>query len=360
MNYRNAVLIDGKSLAADNTEYIDLRGLTPISEIVVSYKYTNNGSTPTEHPAACISQIQVIDGSNVIYDLTGKQARALAFYHYKKSPTDAVSYIDNNQGTVIVRIPFGAYLWDPNLAFDPARFNNPQLIVKTDLNGGGSAPDAGVLEVVAMCFDELAINPSGYLIAKEHYKYSVVASGQETIPLPVDLVVKMLMLQGDYKDTALIQQINKIKISEDHGKHIPYDNNASDLIKMLSPDMEQYMEKIRFNGTTSAVEYFITPFYEATAILGGIMATPNYGSATQSDGGTMDIDMSAAGECDGIVTGWCPHGCIGIEFGDMYDPSAWYNPGAHGIKSLEVLLTAGASASSSGQNKVVMQQLKKY
>ncbi len=360
MNYRQATLINGKALSADNTEIYDLKGLDPISELIVTYRYTNNGSTPTEHPAQCITQIQIIDGSTVIYDLSGKQARALGYYHYKAAPVDVVSFIDNNQGTVTVRIPFGAYLWDADYALDPARFNNLQIIIKTDLNGGGSAPDAGTLELVANLFDQKKVAPKGYLVARECYRYSVVASGEETVDLPVDLPIKMIMIQGDYKDTALTQQVNKIKLTEDNDKHVPFDNNVSDMLKMLSPEIHPYVEKIRFNGTTSAVEYFITPFYEATAVLGGIMATPNYGSATQTDGGTVDIDMVSAGECDGIVTGWAPHGCIGIELGDMYDETGWYNPMAFGVKSLKLKITAGSSASSSGTNKVILQQVKMY
>lgn len=359
MNYRDAVLLDGYATGdADTTQILDLKGLNPVSEIIVEYKGTNNGSTPTEHPAALVTKVQVVDGSEVIADLSGKQLQALAYYHYRTPGVQGLNYIDNNVCWVTLRLPFGRWLYDPMLALDPNRFHNPQLVIKTDHDGGGSAPDDGTLEVVAKCFDAKKVTPIGYLRHLEHYRYTVAASGQETIDLPVDLPIKMILAQGDYKDTALIQQINKIKLSEDQDKSVPIDNNASDLLKMLAADLPPWNEKIRFNGTTSAVEYFITPFYEATAVLGGIMATPNYGSATQTDGGTMDIDMAAAGECDGIVWGWAPHGCIGLEFGDPWDYDDWYNLG--GVKSLRLKLTAGSGASGSGTNKVVLSQFKKY
>ena len=80
MNYRDAVLLDGYSTGdADTTQILDLKGLTPISELVVEYKGTNSTSTPTEHPAKLISQVQVIDGSRVIADLNGKQLQALGY-----------------------------------------------------------------------------------------------------------------------------------------------------------------------------------------------------------------------------------------------------------------------------------------
>lgn len=359
MKYRDAVLLDGYATGdADTTQILDLKGLSPISELIVEYKGTNATSTPTEHPAKLVTQVQVVDGSEVLADLDGKQLQALGYYHYRAPGVQGLNYINDNQCWVTLRLPFGRWLFDPMLALDPARFHNPQVIIKTDHDAGGGAPDAGTLEVVAKVFDAKKITPIGFLRSREHYRYSVAASGTETIDLPVDLPIKMIMFQGDYKDTALIQQINRIKLSEDQDAKVPLNNNASDLCKMLAADLPPWVEKIRFNGTTSAVEYFITPFYEATGILGGIMATPNYGSCTQTEGGTCDIDMSAAGECDGIIEGWCPHGCIGVEFGDPWDYEDWYDLG--GVKSLKAILTSGSSASSSGTNKIVTVQFKKY
>jgi hypothetical protein len=343
---------------ADMVEIFNLKGLSPISELIVRYKGTNNTSTPTEHPAKLITQIQVIDGSEVILDLDGKQANALGYYHYKQPMVNGMSYIDNNQCWVTCRLPFGKWLWDPMLALDPARFNNLQVIVKTDHDAGGSAPDAGYLDIVANVFDGKKITPIGYLKAREHYRYIVVASGVETVDLPVDLPIKMLMFQGDLKDTALIQQINKIKLSEDLDTKVVLDHSTSDIIKMLGPDIAPWVEKVRCNGTTGAVEHFFTQFYELVAILGGIMATPNYASVTPSEGGTADMDSAAAGECDIITSGYCPHGCVAIEFGDPWDHEDWYD--LRNAKSLKAYLTAGASAGATGYNKVIVQQLKKY
>ena len=359
MNYRQAVLIDGKATGdADLTEIYNLKGLSPISELIIEVKGTNSTSTPTEHPAKLVTKVQVVDGSEVIADLDGKQLNALSYYHYKQVPINGMSYIDNNQCWVTLRLPFGRWLWDPMLALDPARFNNLQVIVTIDHDAGGGAPDADYLEIVANVFDAKKVTPVGYLRSREHYRYTVAASGVETVDLPVDLPIKMLMFQGDYKDTALIQQINKIKLSEDQDNKVVLNNNTSDIIKMLSADLPPWVEKIRGSGTTSAVEYFATQFYELTVVLVGIMATPNYGSATPSEGGTFDIDLNTAAEFDALTSGYCPHGCVGIEFGDPWDLDDWYD--LRNVKSLKAYLTAGSSASASGSNKVITQQLKRY
>ena len=359
MNYRDAVLLDGYATGdADTTQIVDLKGLNPISEIVIVYKGTNSTSTPTEHPAKLITQVQVVDGSQVIADVDGKQLQALGYYHYKAAGVQGLNYIDNNQCWVSLRLPFGRWGFDPMLALDPARFHNPQLIIKTDHDAGGGAPDAGSLEVVARVFDAKKITPVGYLRTREHFRYSVVASGVETVDLPTDLPIKMLMFQGNYDSYALIQQINKIKLSEDNDSKVPLENSASDIIKMLAADLPPWIEKLRGNATTSQVKFFGTCFYEQSVMLVGIMSTINYGDTTQLDGGSFYVDMVTAAEFDGLLTGYCPHGCIGLEFGDPWDLDDWYNLSA--VKSLQAKITAGSGASSSGTNKVVTQQLQKY
>ncbi len=358
MNYRQAVLIDGKALSGDNTEIFDLRGIDPISELVIEYKGLNNGSTPTEHPAALITQIQVIDGSEVLVDLTGKEAIAAGYYHYHSSPLNGMNYVDNEYCWVTVRIPFGRWLWDPSYALDPAKFHNLQVIIKTDLNGGGSAPDAGILELIAHCFDGKRITPVGYLRTKEHYRYSVVASGEQSIQLPTDLVIKMLLLFGEYAGTALISQINKVKLTEDNDKKVPYNNNVSDMLKMLASDLPPYVENMRMRLTAAGVTHYITPFYEARLIGNADIAPAAYMMVEPPDGGTIKISGSAAPDAYGLVRGWAPHGCLGLELGDPWDDTDWYNPS--GINDLRLKVTAGSGASSSGTNRLVLQQVKRY
>ena len=360
MKYRQAVLIDGKATGdADLTDIFNLKGLGCISELIIEVKGTNSTSTPTEHPAKLITKIQVVDGSEVIYDLDGKQAQALGYYHYHVPGVNGLNYIDNNNCWVTIRVPFGRWLWDPQLALDPNRFNNLQVIVTIDHDAGGGAPDACTYELVANIFDGKKVNPVGYLRSREHYRYTVAASGVETIDLPVDLPIKMLMFQGDYLATALIQQINKIKLSEDQDAKIPLNNNTSDILKMLAADLPPWIESLRGNATTSQVNFFGTCFYEQRVVLVGIMSTINYGETTERDGGGFYVDMTTGAEFDGILTGYAPHGCVGLEFGDPWDMEDWYDL-APNIKSLKAILTAGSSASASGTNKVITQQLKKY
>jgi len=358
MNHRQVSLVDNRALVADNVEIYNLRGMDPVSELLVTYRAQNSNNTPTDHPAECIRRIMVVDGSEVIVDLTGREAVGLCYHHYKTSNWGTNNYINTSWSTIEVRIPFGRWLWDQELALDPARFKNLQIIVDTDLNGGGSACTAGRLEIMANMFDQKKINPRGYLRAREHYRYLPLANGRHVIDLPVDKVIKMVMFQGNVAGTQLIQQISRIKIAEDNDKHIFCDNDMTELLRTMSPDLPLFEDSIRGTGMAAAVTFFITCFHEDKTIFQNIQNLMWNVWGIPANGGTVTVWANGGSDFDAICDGRAPHGIIGIEFGDPWDIDDWYNPAS--AKELKAILTSGAAPNVAGVNRCILQQLMHY
>jgi len=50
-------------------------------------KGTNNGHTPTAHPVKMVQKIEVVDGSDVLYSMTGVEAAAMNFLETKSFPS---------------------------------------------------------------------------------------------------------------------------------------------------------------------------------------------------------------------------------------------------------------------------------
>jgi hypothetical protein len=304
-----------------------------------------------------LTRVQVIDGSEVIVDLTGEQAAALGFYHYGVIPPSMLVYVNNLTYGASFRIPFGRWLWDQELALDPARFKNLQVVLTMAVAGGGNGTVLGVLEVMANMFDQKKVNPRGYLRAREHYVYTVVNSAVQTVDLPTDKVIKLIMFQGNQNLISILQTINRIKISEDNDKHIFCDNNVSDLLRNLGADLVPIEEQVYSAQGVAATTHFVTPYYMTHGVLGGTDAVLNYGEVTDLGGGNVRLDAIAVGTTKSVVCGYAPHGVIGIPFSDEWDIDDWYNP--VGTKELKARLTAGA-AGAGGTNKVIVQQLSNY
>ena len=357
MKYRQAVLHEAESISADKVFTIDVNTEDPISRILIQAKGTNNGDTPTAHPAKLITKIELVDGSEVLVSLSGVQAQALGYYHSLQPAFNTLSYVDNNTCAAMFALYFGRKLWDTELALDPKRFKNLQLKVSYDLNGGGSACDAGRLEVVADLFDQKKISPIGLLIAKQHYAYTLVASGYETIQLPVDMPIRKLMVSSLAAGYQPWQQYNAIKIDEDNDKHVILDQGTTDLLKYLLTHLPPYVETLDGRSSTSEVNFYITPTYEVNAAFAGIGGYFSEITTTDQYGGYLKVDCNTASTSwQALVRGYCPHGATAIDFGDQDDFEDWWD--VRSLKSARARILAGSGGS--GTIDLVTQQLKRY
>ena len=356
MNYRKATMLIAESIATAGTKTLDFKLKDVISRISIQTKCMNNGSTPTAHPATIVSKIEIVDGSDVLWSLSGKQASALNFYSTDKPAVDAVTYVDNINNWQVFNINFGRWLWDEDLAFDPTRFKNPQLKITHNLAAGGSVPDAGTLEVVADCFDELKPNPMGWLMAKEFHNYTPVASSYKYIDLPTDYPMRALYLQYLYGGQAPHNGIYAIRLSEENEKRIPIDDLTWDLLKYTLDQFGRYEEDVVAATTTSEVTHYVTPTYLTHCFGNDNISTESYVFFGQSYGGTVGIDASAAGVVRFRASGYCPHGVMPIPFGDYWDANKWYDVTKLG--SLELRLLADSSVGGTAQ--VITEQLRRY
>lgn len=358
MNYRNTDILAGEDASTAKTKTIDITLEDIISRISIRYKGTNSSSDPTAHPAAMVSKIELIDGSDVLFSLSGYEALAMDFYDTRRQKLDILNYADDEMCIPVFNINFGRFLNDPVLAFDPKKFNNPQLKITHNKASGGSAPDAGNLRVAADVFDEKAVTPTGFLMSKEHYTYTCGADGSvEPIVMPTDYPYRKMLVMARLADYHPWQVVNEIKLDENNDKKIPMDRKVSDWSAYMAsvyPPVEEMMRFIGAAGTSN--EYFITPSYEAV-VLPVSRSTAGHFLTGLPYGGAVDITPEQAGDNFSLVHGWMPHGAIPVPFGLQDDIGDWYD--VTGIGNLRLRLKAG-SAATSGEPAVVLQQMRSY
>lgn len=357
MNYRVAVLHEKETITADKTFYIDIGGAGPISVIQIQAKGTNGSGTPTAHPAKFLTSIQLVDGSEVVMDLTGIQAQALDYYHTRKTPFNLLSWYDNQVCAAIFNLHFGRFLYDPEMALDPKRFKNLQLKITYDENGGGSACDAGQLEVLAHVFNDKMINPLGYFKAWQVYDYTLVQSGYETFDLPVDNPIRKIMISSLAAGYEPYVQYNKVRIQADNGADTFVDDSVSDLLKNLALEYGPLVEGHEGIGTTSPVTHFCTPTYLESIVATNRAGTPAAISVDKGYGGSFAVDQETGGsQWYGIVMGYAPHGAMILNTGRDDVIEDWMDTRA--IKKLEARIQAGSGAV--GTCDTVVQQMIRY
>lgn len=359
MNYRLANILANKSMGASGTEVVDIDLSQPISAIVITTRLTNTDTTPVAHAASAISKIEIVDGSDVLYSLSGKQAEAMDFYSTGKIRPRLLNYITSTQCVIPYFLNFGRDFYDRELALDPKKFTNLQLRITHARASGGNTGSALELMADAYIFDERAVSPIGFLMQKQIKSYALVSSTWEYTDLPTDYAYRLIMIASLYTEMHPHNLFREIKLSENVDQRVPFNGLTADLIKMLMTKFPMYREEIKGLATTAQATFFITPAYSPSlSFSADNQATAAYFGQQHANGGTVHIVGNASAYFTANVIGWCPHGAVVLpcygkdELDDMYDVSK--------IKSLKLELKGGTSASSTGTAEICIQQVRKY
>lgn len=358
MRHRLTEILPSQGIDTAGTEVISLNVNTPISRITVQVKATNNNSVPTAHPAKIVSKIELVDGSDVLYSLSGVEAQALNFYESGKLPHTVLEYRNDVMCIATFHLNFGKKLWDKQLALLPSRFSNLQLRITHNKASGGSTPDAGYLSVFADIWDANDISPRGFLMSKEIYAYALVSSAQERIDLPVDFDYTKIVINSLAGGKNPHEQYNKVKLTIDNDRKVPINNlSTSDLMKLVQ-NFSRIVESLEGIATGSGVDHFCTVAYDVYANITNMDAALTNNYVPQDYGGTLSIvgDSNEHFQCN--VQGVAPHGSLCLPFDGEDESDSLLRVGD--IGDLELILTAGSSVLGSSTAEIVIQQVRNY
>lgn len=360
MNYRQAELLATKQITTAGTEPVSLAGLDCISRLMVVLELTNNGIVVTNHPLAALPKIEVLDGSDVIASMTGYGAQAVAYYDTGKMPHNELNYEDNGVCRAFVPINFGRYLYDPDLALDPSKFKNLQLRVSHDYSLGGCSPDNAYLRILADCFDEKVVTPSGYLQSKEIFSFTPATGAKEYVDLPVDNDIRKIVVLNTNDAEEPDIQFEQVKVDENKGKHVLFECLTMDLIRMASAVYSPFQEYLsgRMNAGANWTAYLSACKDIQVGMLADAAATvPIF---IWSGGRVRVYTTAAAGFLGAVVSGRCPHGSVPILFGNQQDPADWWVLDRVDDARMKLTPRAAPAIDLNKTTDTIVQSLQKY
>ncbi|GAG60861.1 unnamed protein product [marine sediment metagenome] len=352
---RTTEILAPESIATAGTKILDLNTRDPISRISVQIKVRNVGWVPVGHPADVIKKIEVVDGSHVLFQMTGADAAALGFYKTKMQPGDILNYRDISDMRFTADIFFGRYLWDRELAVDPAQFNNLQLRVTHDKALGGNTPAAGTLRILADVFDEDPPTPIGHMLAKEQYRFTPVATTWYYIDLPTDYDISMLMVGLNDSTEAPNLNIGEIKLSQDQDKHVLLEMLGHDYVQYICPFFPVWTD--RFYGQVDDSDYrdyWVASTYENR--MGIIQNEDTNGTyvVRSTQGQVKPIMGEQANAFEAVCAGDLPFGMIPIPFGHQQDMDDYWKAIPGGSKRLDIKTHGNVDTSHTA--KIIVEQ----
>ena len=356
MRHRFVEMLASESTTTAATKTIDINVKKPISRIDIRFKGTNSSSTPTAHPAVMVSKIELVDGSDVLYSLSGVESWALSFYEEKELPFAICEYEDNIQCCANFHLNFGRWLWDKLYALDPKRFSNLQLKITHNKALGGSAPDAGTMAIHAFVFEDNPPAPKGFLMSKEIKSYTLTASAHEYTDLPRDYPYRSLLVMSHSASNSPNNQYANVKLSIDNDSRVMYnDVSTSELLKALEPE-DKVVENFAGLGTGSAVTYYICSSYENYGIGIGRSASQTTLIVAQPSGSAINVTNDASESFGAHVDGYAPFGALDLLPYSKKEEADFFLAPSYG--SIVLDLTAGSGAS--GTVQIIVQQARTY
>jgi len=342
--------------AGSGTKVIDIKIPDIISRIWVRFGVIVPATpTPIETPAACVPKIELVDGSDVLYSLTGMLSQAVDFYDNGKVRHNNGSYVPAWELVGNYYLNFGRFLWDEQLALDPMKFNNLQLKVTYDEDAAVAGVATNYLSAYLDVFDEERPTPIGFLMNKELKAYTPSASSWEEIILPKDFGFRKLFVQARVSDKWFGAILEEIKLTEDNDRRIPFHYENEEFEQYLKDMFPRYREHIVADvDNTTGLAIWTTPtqgmvfagsVYAASAVLNAVPFGPDNDVKSGDNIGYQAFQ----------VMGDVPHGVVCIPLGDQTDPNDWYGTA---WQSLVLKIKAGANAT--GTYRVATQQMRAY
>lgn len=358
MKYRVAEILAEKDVGGAGTETIDIKLKDVISRIQVKFATRNPAGALTiqETEVANLPKVELVDGSDVLYSLTGMQGQAVDWYDTLKPNQSNGSFVSSWDLVCVLNMNFGRRLYDPDLALDPSKFKNLQLKITFDEDAAVASTLTNGLTVLADVFDEKVPSPQGFLMNKELRSYAGVASAWEETDMPSDYPHRKLLIQARQADLWLGAIIGQIKLTEDNDKKIPLDIVSKHLERWLESVWPPYWQHLVADLSEQTGDVIYTIPTQALVMGGSYVASglldavPFGYSHTIKSGVYANIGFEAF-----AVQGYLPHGVIAIPFGNQNEIEDWYD-----LTDKSLVLKILAGSLQSGNINIITQQYRHY
>ncbi|GAI89641.1 unnamed protein product, partial [marine sediment metagenome] len=263
------------------------------------------------HPVANITRIELVDGSDVLFGMDGYECQGLNIYDRRVASMMHGEMQAGNHAFATFGIDFGRFLFDTELALDPAKFSNLVLKVTYDVDVCGGDDTVHYLQVLADVFDEKPVSPIGFLMSKEHWMGDLAQNAYEYVKLPTDFPLRQLLVRAFITDKEPWYTCVEARLDEDNLKRIPFDWEIENYQRIMKgvwlPVNESFCEYGMPGG--SNIRYMTPTDYRAVMVAASGAQEDYFWTGGANRGGRFVVYGTAGGEMNGIAWGWLPHHC---------------------------------------------------
>jgi hypothetical protein len=366
MNRRLTYVENRRVLTDSGVIVSQLNVRDPITTLYFEIRATNGATSNKGNPIPTnVQAIELLDGANVLFSLTGPQAFAYGCYKAYHVPYMMVDEGPGSVQTLAFHYFFGRWPGDTAYALDPSKFDNLQLRLTWNLattravGAAGFATGTGLYTIMADVM-EGAPTPQAMLSTKQHYQFVTVNGATNYIDLPVDRRLRSILIRSAANLWGGFPGIGNVKLTADQDKFIVMDMRLDEVQAMITAKNPPFWYKHFFfchNGET------LLPLmkYDENLNLEGFQGDVVH-LYTNNGAGFGVFNQLLAGVADNNdrsyvanVGGNFPMHTAQLDLGEWDDPSSWLDTTQ--FRSLQLQLRQDQNA---GAASVVIEQEKVY
>lgn len=338
---------------------VDIELVDVVSALMMKFNVTSvaDAPTPLKHPVETVSKVELVDGSDVLESLTGKQLMAAYYWGTKRNPVSMLGMGNGVHAYFTIPLMFGRDLWDRDLAFDPSKFTNPQLKLTYDKATCDAGSTAMTYSLMASVFDERKVSPRGFLTKKQIETYTPVAATHEYVTMPLDYSYRMILLEGYASDNHVRRQIKTVKLSEDIDKKVPINMETYKYLWNLAQYYPEVAERFNIKFPTTAVTHHTMATYEKVAL--GYPPSDQNVYIADAAGDQLTVELATSAQSvEGKVAGEIPFHIFPLLFGNKDDMGDFYKLSPDSTLKLDLLAHSSVGTGASGT--VMVEQFRPY
>lgn len=378
MHLRNYHVEKSRSLGATKGTYtMDLPATGFLTALAVRMTGTNAAAADCDglHPHDVMTEIRVESAEHGIMKLyRGIEAKALQFY---SGMLQGIDYLSDHETMIqeeTIWVLFGQHLGDPEFGVNLAALTNPQLKVtwddtQTSYDGltcvAWHATTHPALTVIAYMLEDFGGFPKGFIKSQQIYTYAPANNATEYVELPIGEPYRRIMLRQYYTEKQLTDWLANLKLNIESGAKTPWDIRGHDLMQLNAQlygtfPFRQRITIVSEESRDSHLEHYLSgtamsrylPEVGAHRIVSYLGGRLRLAQITYSTGLAYDSENTY----QVWVEGYGPMHAIMLPFdkpGSIEDALV-----TSGLGEMQLEITAGASAPTSGTVYVVLETIK--
>lgn len=218
-----------------NTILVDLPEKDYLSQILVKVYKTNTTYTCALLPVFhFVKKLEVVDGSDVLFSLSGVQCQAIAYYRGRTNPSPHRCDWESTETWDEFFIRFNRFPGDTKYLVNLSLLANPQLRITYDntvttVDGYTYSVETAspTVKYTVICDILRGTPPANYvgkfISAREVYTWSPVATGTEYIDMPRTDPIFGIGVRMRYYAYQMVQNFSRVRLNINNQEWVPFD-----------------------------------------------------------------------------------------------------------------------------------------